>query len=404
MDSGVTFTRAVTPSPLCAPARACLAAGLRYHHCRVPDNGVDYPLDQRTYYSVLKEAGYSVGGVGKFDLHKPTFWWGLDGWIPDLETLGFTHGIDNAGKWDAVNSGADSPRDPYMKYLHDRGLAATHIEDMNGRRGSIQNRFKTDPTPLPEEAYCDNWIAGNAVKILRGFSEDAPWHLVVNFNGPHDPWDVTERMHRDWQNTEFPLPVCPDENHACQDIKVRQNYAAALENIDRNVGRIIDEIERSGRLEDTIIVYTSDHGEMLGDFGLYGKSNPHRGAVDIPLVISGPGIHKGRISDVLVELQDLTSTMVEAAGCVMPEAVDSRSLLPLLEGNRENHREHVISALSSGARDWKSIADERYKLILESGAAPVLYDMVEDPWETRDIASEASTEVERLSKLLSALP
>jgi arylsulfatase A-like enzyme len=359
---------------------------------------VDYPLDQRTYYSVLKEAGYSVGGVGKFDLHKSTLWWGLDGWIPELDTLGFTHGIDNAGKWDAVSSGAESPKDPYMKYLHDHGLAALHLNDMAGRRGSIQNRFKTDPTPLPEEAYCDNWVAERAIEVLKSFPEDSPWHLVVNFTGPHDPWDVTERMRRDWQDAEFPPPVCPDENHVHQDIEVRENYAAALENIDRNIGRIVSEIDSSH--EDTIIVYTSDHGEMLGDFSLYGKSNPHRGAVDIPLVISGPKIRKGRISDALVELQDLTSTVVEAAGCRMPEAVDSLSLLTLLEGSKENHRGHVISALTSGACDWKLIADERYKLILEAGAAPVLYDMTEDPWETRDISLEASMEVERLNKII----
>jgi arylsulfatase len=404
MDSGVTFTHAMTPSPLCAPARACLASGLRYHRCRVPDNGVDYPLDQRTYYSVLREAGYSVGGVGKLDLHKPTFWWGLDGWIPALETLGFTHGIDNAGKWDAVCSGADSPKDPYMKYLHDRGLAALHLQDMESRRGSLQNRLRTDPTPLPEEAYCDNWIAENALQMLERFPGDAPWHLVVNFTGPHDPWDITERMHRSWQGIGFPPPVCPDESHVRRDIEVRKNYAAALENIDRNIGRIIDAVERIGGLEDTIVVYASDHGEMLGDFGLYGKSNPHRGSVDIPLVISGPGIPKGRISGALVELQDLTSTIVDAAGCRMPEALDSRSLSALLSGNLKTHRDYSMSALSSRACDWRLIEDRRYKLILESGETPVLYDRYQDPLELHDISSEAPAETERLAAILAGVP
>jgi len=77
MDEGVTFTRTITPSPLCAPARASLASGLRYNKCPVKDNEDKYPLDLKNFYSVLKENGYRVGGVGKFDLNKPSYWWGL---------------------------------------------------------------------------------------------------------------------------------------------------------------------------------------------------------------------------------------------------------------------------------------------------------------------------------------
>ena len=101
MNEGVTFTNAITSSPLCAPARACLAAGLRYKSCRVKGNHEKYPVDQKTYYTVLKENRYSVGSVGKLDLDKPNLFWGLEGWVPDLETMGFTHVIDNEGKWDA---------------------------------------------------------------------------------------------------------------------------------------------------------------------------------------------------------------------------------------------------------------------------------------------------------------
>jgi arylsulfatase A-like enzyme len=402
MDGGVTFTRAVTPSPLCAPARACLASGLRYHRCRVPDNGVDYPPDQRTYYSVLRETGYSVGGVGKFDLHKPTFWWGLDGWIPALEALGFTHGIDNAGKWDAVVSGADAPKDPYMKYLYDRGLAALHLQDMDKRRGSVENRLRTDPTPLPEEAYCDNWIGENALKMLERFPKGTPWHLVVNFTGPHDPWDVTRRMHRGCQGIDFPPPICPDECYTAQDRKVRQNYAAALENIDRNMGRIIDAVERTGGLEDTIIVYTSDHGEMLGDFGLYGKAVPHRGAVDIPLVMNGPGFRRGIATDALVELQDLTATLVEAAGCRMPEAKDSQSLLPLLRGDAMRHRGFTVSALTTPRCKWSLAMDENHKLVMEDGRMEQLYDINTDPGETDNILSSNWQTAESLAAVLTA--
>ena len=98
---GVRITNAVCPSPLCAPSRACLAAGKRYHRCRVPDNGHDYPPDQPTYYQRLRDAGYQVCGVGKFDLHKATMDWGLDG-TRSIADWGFTAGIDNEGKYDGV--------------------------------------------------------------------------------------------------------------------------------------------------------------------------------------------------------------------------------------------------------------------------------------------------------------
>ena len=127
-QGGTLFSRAFTPSPLCAPARACLASGRGYHRCGVPGNGQDYPLDQPTYYAALREAGYHVAGVGKFDLHKKTLDWGLNG-SRLLPEWGFSDGIDNEGKRDAVRSGAVTPKGPYMAYLHARGLAGAHVDD-----------------------------------------------------------------------------------------------------------------------------------------------------------------------------------------------------------------------------------------------------------------------------------
>ena len=104
---------------------------------------------------------------------------------------GFSDGIDNAGKWDAVRSGAEEPKDPYMNYLHQNSLVQTHLDDMYRRQG---NKIATFATDLPEEAYCDNWIAQNGIDLLDRCPDDQPWFLQINFTGPHDPWDVTHRM------------------------------------------------------------------------------------------------------------------------------------------------------------------------------------------------------------------
>ena len=175
-------------------------------------------------------------------------------------------------------------------------------------------------------------ITKNAINMLKEFPKDKPWHLVVNFTGPHDPWDVTVRMKNNWKENSFPSPNKGDKKKIKEEIAVRQNYAAMLENIDRNIGLILDEVDKRGELDNTIIIYSSDHGEMLGDFECYGKTRPHRGSVRIPLVIAGPNIKEGVYSNALVELQDLTSTIIDYAGTKMEEAKDSISLRRILEG------------------------------------------------------------------------
>ncbi len=420
MNKGVTFINAITPSPLCAPARACLASGLRYKDCKVAGNYENYPVNQKTYYSVLKENGYSVGSVGKLDLHKPTFFWGLNGWIPDLEKMGFTHVINNEGKWDAIQSvimerddkgrkrrvkpANFKPKGPYLKYLADNDLLNTHVKDFNKRFG--KKNLNSDPTPLPEHAYCDNWLTNNAINMLREFPKDKPWHLVVNFTGPHDPWDVTERMKKAWEGISFPSPNKGDEKKIEEEIEVRHNYAAMLENIDRNIGLILDEVEKRGELDDTIIIYSSDHGEMLGDFENYGKTRPHRGSVKIPLVIAGPNIKKGIYSDALVELQDLTSTIIDYAGAKMEEAKNSLTLRHILEGDDDVHRRYQISALDLskvGVKEWKMISDGEFKLVVENGDTYRLYSLKDDPWENNDISEENPLILNTLLKKLNLI-
>jgi arylsulfatase A-like enzyme len=142
---GTVFTRATTPSPLCAPARACLAAGLSYRVSPVANNDHDFPLERPTIYSRLHDAGYQTGSVGKLDLHKATLDWGTDG-RRSMDSWGFTHGLDSEGKLDAVRSYLENNREPagpYMAFLAQRGLADTHVGDF----GSRDPWLDTDPTP-----------------------------------------------------------------------------------------------------------------------------------------------------------------------------------------------------------------------------------------------------------------
>ncbi|MGG1516120.1 sulfatase-like hydrolase/transferase [Paenibacillus oryzisoli] len=399
MAGGVTFNRAVTPSPLCAPARACLASGKRYEGAGVVGNHHNYDVTQRTFYSVLKENGYRVGGVGKFDLTKATHWWGLDGWIPELGEMGFTDAIDNAGKIDAIISGKDSPKDPYMAYLYREGLADIHLKDMTGR-GHL-----THATDLPDEAYCDNWLTRNGVSMLRNFPKEQPWFLMVNFTGPHEPWDVTHRMKRDWADLTFPPPEGA-QKIAANSNEIRQNYAAMLANIDRNVGELLEEVRRRGELDRTVVIYASDHGDMLGDYDKWGKCKPERGSISIPLIVSGPGILRGEIRDTLVELQDVGATILDlAGGLVMPEAVDAVSLRPVLVGDASDTRDAQVSGLDEGPQHpsaWRVAANKVWKLIVERDRPDRIYHVAEDPWERRNVAEVHPAVVAELKAALPA--
>ncbi|MFH1570341.1 MAG: sulfatase-like hydrolase/transferase, partial [Gemmatimonadota bacterium] len=299
---GTRFAGAWCTSPLCAPSRASLASGRTYDRCGVPDNRTDYPLHQPTYYQALGDAGYRVAGVGKFDLHKDTrdparLDWHLDG-SRLLAEWGFTEGIDNEGKMDGSASyrAAGGPRGPYLAFLQSRGLAEAYVREhsqMRRHRGAYT-------TCLPDDAYCDNWLAENGMRFLHAFPAGRPWHLVVNFTGPHNPMDVTAAMRARWEDVDFPLPHASDDPDREALLRNRQNYAAMIENIDRHVGRFVEAVAARGEQDRTVVVYASDHGEMLGDHGRWGKSTWHNAAAGVPLIVSVPQAPGGRVSQALV--------------------------------------------------------------------------------------------------------
>lgn len=411
---GIRFDRAYCASPLCAPSRACLAAGKEYDRCGVPNNGTDYPIEQTTFYTMLRESGYHVMGCGKFDLHKPSLTWGLDGQHL-LDEWGFSAGVDSAGKWDLVRAAADGPADPYSAYLERYGLREVHLKDMHSRRGGNYRNFTAvHPTPLPERAYGDNWIARRGLELIRSAPTGRPWFLQVNFAGPHEPNDITHRMDVAVQarRPDFPPPNRNTQLNAATHVAVRQNYTAMVDNIDAWLGIYLDELERRGELENTLIVFSSDHGEMLGDHDRWSKKVPYEPSVGVPLVLAGPGVRAGQVSNALVSVIDLAATFLEAAGMTVPREMDARSLVPLLSGRTDTHR----TFLRSGLDDWRLIRDERYKLILGfdparsprktdgvpafDDAPVLLYDMEADPLEHVNRSGKMPDRVRRMTEAL----
>jgi arylsulfatase A-like enzyme len=166
---GIHFTNTYCAAPVCGPSRACLALGVEYDACGVPNHQAGMDAARPTYYQLLRASGYHVAGCGKFDLAKHSKSWGLDG-KRHMAAWGFDDGFDSAGKWDAVAAGTTRPKDPYMAFLHERGLAAAHAKDFH-RRGKYKG---TGPTPLPDDAYNDNWIGRHALSLLQKMPRDRP--------------------------------------------------------------------------------------------------------------------------------------------------------------------------------------------------------------------------------------
>ena len=441
MREGATFTRAASPAPVCCPARACLASGLRYRRCGVPDNDVVYPLTQNTFFRQLKEEGYHVAAVGKAHLKGADRPMRLDGWDDDYGILGFDEAFVVEGKIESFINGFGDPKGPYVKHLHDRGLADAYLGELADTfrsyqefRGGNPEKFpwpavlgekKNEPssgcgaivTKLPEEDYIDNWIAQRGVQMLSRFPKDRPWFFQVCFTNPHGPWPVTRLMKRGWENVSFPSPNRSENRSTSswgadrrteeQEQEIRRHYAAMLENIDNSIGLLLQELQNRGELENTLIVYTADHGEMLGDFHRYNKGRPERGSVNIPLVIWGLGVMKGVCSTALVELQDLAATFLDYSGIRLTDAShkradsqpDSLSLRRVLEGRDETLRRYQVAEWLN----WSMICDTEHKLVVErreDQTREKLYDLAADPWENINIAAQHIGVVERLKQQL----
>lgn len=396
MDRGTSFTCAVSPSPVCAPARACLASGRRYRNCRVYQNNTNYDPALPNFYGMLSENGYYVSGIGKFDLNKGDLEWG-DGFHDTLQRMGFTDAYDSEGKMDTVWAAMMGKPGPYGKELIKADLMEAYKNDM------VSRGHGTDAAPIPPELYADNWIGKRACDLIRNAPKDKPWFIQVNFSGPHDPWDVTEEMRNAVKDREMPVAAGCTKQERNKDI--RRNYAAMIENIDRLIGDCLNTLDEEGIRNNTIVIYSSDHGEMMGDHDMYGKSKPEEGSVHIPLVIDASCISGSvsRINTAPVELQDLAATCLDYASVKPTAKLESVSLRPVVEGEKEKARDYAISELilkDKGAPidSFATITDGEWKLIMRNRTDDCLYHIAEDPFEMKDVAAENPEIVERLRK------
>lgn len=277
-----------------------------------------------------------------------------------------------------------------MQFLETQGLREAHSEDIRRRWGDYYGGL--DPSPLPDEAYGDNWVGRSAEDLIAGAPKDKPWFLQVNFPGPHDPWDITESMGALYQDIDFPPAICgttsPEKQAALN--KVRRNYAAMVSNIDSWTGRLLEAVAQRGELDNTIIVYASDHGEMLGDHERFIKQVPYWQSTGVPLIITGPGIAARATEMRPVSLLDVSATFLDWAGASIPDDWDSRSLRSFLDSSLDTLPREVVTSSLNNRPDqdlnWRMAFDGRFKYVenFPTGTHQ-LWDLEHDPSETRNL-------------------
>jgi arylsulfatase A-like enzyme len=400
------FTRAFVQAPVCVPARISLLTG-RYPHSH--KNRVNYtPCDAREVFlqRMLHDAGYQTGSVGKLHFHPPT--------AEHARSTGFDRVLLDDGvtqaeaysdyvKWRKAND--PNARTPHM---------ATAPAGKNPFRGAI-----------PYEYTLTHWTGEQSCRMLRDFaSSPRPFFLHCSFFKPHAPHTVPEPYDSLYDDVEIALPrpytleeiqklplplqkliLRPPPIYDMDRKRLQwayRSYYASISMVDREIGRILEELELSGRARDTIVIFGTDHGDQLLEHGLDGKNVFFESSVHLPLLVRFPArIEPGR-RDHLTEMIDVLPSVLQHCGIPVPVNVQGREFGPREMVFSENIIPEIITG---GKRDFyfkpgegvkgirhpdaKMVRTDRWKLNYYPGHGGELYDLANDPGEERNLYQDA---------------
>lgn len=391
---GVAFTHTYCQSPICTPSRSSFMTGMypsRVHNTR---NGNEtFPSFPPLISKLIADAGYECGMVGKFHLQssgkrtEPRLDDGFSYWR-------FSH----------------APRDDW-KSGHD-------YADWVRSQGGDLDELRQSEDRVPTELHQTTWATERALEFIAAQQDAQPWMLNINIYDPHPPFIPPKSYAERFQAEAMPGPHFRDADLATQAALAALDfqdeirppaehraherqalYYAMIEQIDDQFARILKYLDEIGQRENTVIIFTSDHGEMLGDHGLMFKGcRFYEGLVRVPLVFSWPGKFQYDVrSDALVELLDLSATLLELTGVEQPEYFQGKSLMPLLTGQSpsQSHRSSVRSEYFDALDPHFTGGDGTYGTMYRNGRYKLciyhnkdlgeLYDLENDPWEHENL-------------------
>ncbi|CTQ60294.1 sulfatase-like hydrolase/transferase [Roseibium album] len=453
---GVRFTNAYVQSPICGASRMSFYTGRYVSSHGAAWNGFPLRVGEHTLGDHLRDTGMDCWLIGKTHMKADKEGMKRLGLAPDSVIgarqveCGFDVWIRDDGLWGSGPDGFyDEKRSPYNEYLKSKGYEGQNPwadfanaginEDGNIASGwMFANADK--PANIREKDSETPWLTARTVDFIE--AQSGPWCAHVSYIKPHWPYIVPAPYHDMYGLNHVPAAsrheVERDDPHpvyaaymenrissAFQRDDVRQKvipaYMGLIKQCDDQLGVLLDHLEKTGRLKDTMIVLTSDHGDYLGDHWLGEKDLFHDPSVKIPMIVYDPRPEadgtRGTTCDALVESIDLAPTFVEAAGGKVPDHIlEGRSLLPWLHGEKPEWREFAVSEfdfsptpqavkLGLEPRDCRlfMVFDGRYKLMhAEGGFRPMLFDLKHDPDEFHDLAKETGhrAEIDRLYAML----
>jgi len=404
---GVRYPNSFCPFPVCTPSRYSLLSGQYVHEHHGWTNRCTLAPEVPTFPRILKAAGYRTQAVGKMHF-TPTY---LDVGFEELRLAE----QDGPGRWD----------DDYHRYLMAHGLVDRNdLEDqlVNEYRKSARKEywetFGTLVSNLPEEHHSTTWIANQAVEALQAWDRGSCHLLMVGFIKPHHPFDPPAPWHQMYDPGR--LSLLPGWTDKCYEHDLKYNrgyfsndtltepalrrvmayYYAGISQIDHHVGRMLELLRHKGLYEDTLVVYTADHGEFLGFHHLLLKGNyMYDPLVKVPLIVKWPGQERtGTVSPRLVNNIDLAPTLCRAAGCVPALQMHGRALQDPAGGH------DLIFAEADGGRQVMARSDRSKLILTDSRNENLFFDLRQDPLETNNLhgSPEYSDEVQRMTASLSA--
>ncbi len=404
--SGTLFENSFTPNPICVPARATITTGNYPHRATgCKNNGGRIRDDQPKLAAHFAAAGYETYACGK--LHYVPY-------APTREGRllhGFQHcDLTESGRLIRQFDPANTQRglEDYLDYLHDVGWGG-----FSRAHGIGNNDVRPCPTPLPPEHHVEHWVADRTIARMREHLDrrgDRPFLIWCSSPKPHSPYDPPGDYARMVDPRSVDPPAGNESALAGRDPELqRRRYTHAFTTLspeamrvikayyyglvsfhDAQVGRVLAALEELGQAENTIVAYTADHGDLMGDFGTYFKSTHHEGSVRVPILWRAPGMPAGTRRPQPAGLQDILPTLAALTGCPLGEQVHGQDLSPILADGSAAGREAYYAQCRDDPNQTAMVCDGRWKYIYtQTGPTEELYDLAADPKELTNLAADA---------------
>lgn len=392
---GVSFESAYTVSPVCMSARCSLLSGLYPHNHHYWNNFADDFLaeDLATMFQDVKKAGYYTAHIGKSHFFDP----GIGNDFRDYNSYFKNIGIDDMYEVGSMY-GALFHKSCYNDYLKEKNLFELFSKELCEKYA--RGEYYPVPTELPFEDYLDSYIGEKTIDIIKKRPQGKPFFIRSSFPGPHCPVDPPAEYAQMYSPDDMEIINCEKEtvehgkgfNKAKYTInklkKIKALYYGRISLIDYWIGKILDALDKENILQNTMIIFTTDHGEHMGSHERLGKNTFYEESVKIPIIIWWPGhIKAGLTTNDLVELIDIYPTVIEAINGEMTQGRFGKSLLNTAKGNPEKMHDAVFSEIGGNVLQQIMVRSDRYKWWLNEWEEK-LFDLEYDPFERHNLVDD----------------